>query len=175
MLLECDGCSFYWRSLQTRQSARKPAAGFDATKFKLFIGAEGTLGTLLLVTIRRAPVLPTTVAIVHFPDVKRATEAVIDIINRSVGICRLSLPHQAARSPQDPECVELCDSEFMRSINLCGASQRKYPEQGSLFFKFQRPTSASIAETARIIKEIVQNHSGTDYQLARTEKEVLDL
>ncbi|KAG1891666.1 uncharacterized protein F5891DRAFT_1211130 [Suillus fuscotomentosus] len=166
--------------IKTRQSARKSAAGFDATKFKLFIGAEGTLGiitevTLLLVTIRRAPVLPTTVAIVYFPDVKRATEAVIDVINGSVGICRLSLPHQAARSPQDPECVELCDSEFMRSINLCGASQRKYPEQGSLFFKFQRPTSASIAETARIVKEIVQKHGGTDYQLARTEKEVLDL
>ncbi|KAG1762112.1 hypothetical protein EDD22DRAFT_953375 [Suillus occidentalis] len=162
--------------IKTCQSAWKSAAGFDAAKFKLFIGAGGTPGIITEVTIRQAPVLPTTVAIVHFPDVKRATEAVIiDAINCSVGICRLSLPHQAARSPQDPECIELCDSEFMRSINLCGASQRKYPEQGSLFFKFQRPMSASIAETAKIVKEIVQKHGGTDYQLVCTEKEVLDL
>lgn len=143
--------------IKTRQRARKSAAGFDTTK--LFIGAEGTLGIITEVTIRLAPVLPTTVAIVHFPDVKRATEAVIDVMNRGVGI----------------QCVELCDSEFMRSINLYGASQRKYPEQDSLFFKFQGPTSASIAETAKIVKEIVQKHGGTGYQLARTEKEALDL
>jgi D-lactate dehydrogenase (cytochrome) len=97
------------------------------------------------------------------------------VMNRGVGIRRLSLPHQAARSPQDLECVELCDSEFMRSINLYGVSQRKYPEQDSLFFKFQGPTSASIAETAKIVKEIVQKHGGTGYQLARTEQEALDL
>ncbi|KAG1770832.1 hypothetical protein EV702DRAFT_977847 [Suillus placidus] len=137
--------------IKTRQSPRKSAAGFYITK--LFIGAEGTLGIITEVTIRRAPVLPTTVAIVHFPDVKRATEAIIDVINRSVGT----------------QCIELCDSEFMRSINLCGASQRKCPEQDSLFFKFQGPTSA------KIIKEIAQKHGGTDYQLARTEKEALDL
>ena len=47
------------------------------------------------VTIRLAPVLPTTVAVAQFPNVKKATEAVIDIMNRGVGIrkclsCRLS-------------------------------------------------------------------------------------
>ncbi|KAG2108407.1 FAD-linked oxidase-like protein [Suillus discolor] len=143
--------------IKTRQRARKSAAGFDTTK--LFIGAEGTLGIITEVTIRLAPVLPTTVAVVHFPDVKRATEAVIDVMNRGVGI----------------QCVELCDSEFMRSINLFGASQRKYPEQDSLFFKFQGPTSASIAETAKIVKEIVQKHGGTGFELARSEKEAHDL
>jgi len=42
--------------------------------------------TSLQVTIRLTPALPTTVAIAHFPDVKRASEAVIDVINRGVGI-----------------------------------------------------------------------------------------
>ncbi|KAH7883039.1 hypothetical protein F5I97DRAFT_169398 [Phlebopus sp. FC_14] len=143
--------------IKTRQRARKSSAGFDVTK--LFIGAEGTLGIITEVTIRLAPVLPTTVAVVQFPDVKRATEAVIDVMNRGVGI----------------QCVELCDSEFMRSTNLYRASERKYPEKDSLFFKFQGPTPASIAETAKIVEEIVTKHGGTGFELAKTEKEAKDL
>lgn len=38
------------------------------------------------VTIKLAPLLPTNVAVVHFPDVKKATEAVIEIMNQGVGI-----------------------------------------------------------------------------------------
>ena len=37
-------------------------------------------------TIRLAPVLPTTVAAVHFPDVQKATEAVHDVMRYGVGI-----------------------------------------------------------------------------------------
>ncbi|KAF8843456.1 hypothetical protein BDN67DRAFT_897080 [Paxillus ammoniavirescens] len=143
--------------IKTRQRARKSSAGFDVTK--LFIGAEGTLGIITEVTIRLAPVLPTTVAVVQFPDVKKATEAVIDVMNRGVGI----------------QCVELCDSQFMRSTNLYGASQRTYPEVDSLFFKFQGPTPASLHETARIVNEVVKKHGGTGFELARSEKEARDL
>ena len=42
-------------------------------------------------TIRLAPVLPTNVAVVQFPDVHKATEAVIEIVNSGVGIRTLSL------------------------------------------------------------------------------------
>lgn len=41
---------------------------------------------LAVVTIRLAPVLPTTVALANFPDVKKATEAVAEILNQGVGI-----------------------------------------------------------------------------------------
>jgi len=44
------------------------------------------LPSSLQVTIRLAPVLPTTVAVVHFPDVQKATEAVADVMNTGVGI-----------------------------------------------------------------------------------------
>jgi len=39
-----------------------------------------------VVTIRLAPVLPTNVAVIHFPDVRSATAASIDVINRGAGI-----------------------------------------------------------------------------------------
>src|ERR1700722_7546370 len=61
--------------IKTRSRARKSAAGFDTTK--LFIGAEGTLGIVTEVTIRLAPVVPTTVATARFPDMRKASEAVI--------------------------------------------------------------------------------------------------
>lgn len=86
--------------IKTRRRSRKSSAGFDTTK--LFIGAEGTLGIIteglpsyiinesklyiLVVTIRLAPLLPTNVAVVQFPDVRKATEAVVEVMNQGVGI-----------------------------------------------------------------------------------------
>ena len=38
------------------------------------------------VTVRLAPLLKTDVAVAQFPDVRTATEAVKDILNKGVGI-----------------------------------------------------------------------------------------
>ncbi|RDB27372.1 D-lactate dehydrogenase [cytochrome], mitochondrial [Hypsizygus marmoreus] len=143
--------------IKTRRRSRKSSAGFDTTK--LFIGAEGTLGIITEVTIRLAPVLATTVAVVQFPDVRKATEAVIEVMNQGVGI----------------QCVELLDATFMAATNIYGASKRKYPEQDSLFFKFQGPTPASLDETANIVKRVVEGHGGTGFELAGSEEEAEDL
>ena len=70
--------------IKTRRRSRKSSAGFDTTK--LFVGAEGTLGIVTEVTIRLAPVIPTTVATARFPDVRKASEAVIEILNTGIGI-----------------------------------------------------------------------------------------
>ncbi|KAF7978658.1 hypothetical protein HWV62_45178 [Athelia sp. TMB] len=148
--------------IKTRRRARKSSAGFDTTK--LFIGAEGTLGIVTEVTIRLAPLLPTNVAVVQFPDVETATRASIDVMNRGVGILHYLT-----------ECVELCDDNFMRATNKYGQSQRKWPEKDSLFFKFQGPSQLALDETARIVKEVVEKHGGTGFSLAANAKEAADL
>ncbi|KAL0575139.1 D-lactate ferricytochrome c oxidoreductase [Marasmius crinis-equi] len=143
--------------IKTRRRSRKSSAGFDTTK--LFIGAEGTLGIVTEVTIRLTPVLPTTVAVVHFPDVRKATEAVIEVLNQGVGV----------------QCVELLDDVFMHAVNLYGQGARKWPELDSLFFKLQGHSQESLKESARVVKEVVERYGGTGFQLARDAKEAEDL
>ncbi|TDL17853.1 hypothetical protein BD410DRAFT_753866 [Rickenella mellea] len=143
--------------IKTRRRARKSSTGFDTTK--LFIGAEGTLGIVSEATIRLAPLLPTTVAVVQFPTVRHATEAVREVMNKGVGI----------------QCVELCDDVFMQATNKFGMSLRKWPEKDSLFFKFQGHSQESLQETARVVKSVVEKHGGTGFELARNEQEAEDL
>lgn len=73
------------------------------------------------------------------------------------------------------ECIELCDSAFMRSTNLYGSSlsshRTAWPELDSLFFKFQGPSRASLKETALVARQISEAHGGTGFTLARDEKE----
>jgi len=143
--------------IKTRRRARKSSAGFDTTK--LFIGAEGTLGIITEATIRLTPLLPTTVAVVQFPNVRKATEAANEVLRQGVGI----------------QCIELCDDEFMRSTNAYGVSARKWPEKDSLFIKFQGPTKRSLQESAEITRRISEKYGGTGFELARNDKEAADL
>ncbi|PFH45972.1 hypothetical protein AMATHDRAFT_70823 [Amanita thiersii Skay4041] len=143
--------------IKTRRRSRKSAAGFDATK--LFIGAEGTLGIVTEVTIRLTPLLPTTVAVAHFPNVYKATEAVIDVINKGVGI----------------QCVELLDDNLMRATNKYSSANRRWPEKDSLYFKFQGPSQESLKETAKVVKQVVEKHGGYGFTLARDDKEAASL
>ena len=45
----------------------------------------------ITVTLRLAPVLPTAVAIVSFPDVRKASDAVVELLNRGAGLRTLPL------------------------------------------------------------------------------------
>ncbi|KAJ3866721.1 FAD-linked oxidase-like protein [Lentinula novae-zelandiae] len=143
--------------IKTRRRSRKSSAGFDTTK--LFIGAEGTLGIITEVTIRLTPVLPTTVAVVHFPDVRQATEAVRDVMNKGVGI----------------QCVELLDDVFMHAVNNFGQSGRTWPVKDTLFFKLQGHNAASLTDTAKVVKEVAEKYGGFGFQLAKNDKEADDL
>ncbi|KAL1727194.1 FAD-linked oxidase-like protein [Schizophyllum commune] len=139
--------------IKTRRRSRKSAAGFDLTK--LFIGAEGTLGIVTEVTIRLAPVVPSTVAVVHFPDLRKATQAVIEVMNQGVGI----------------QCVELLDNLYIHAINEHGAGSHKWPEKDTLFFKFQGRTSAALQDTADTVKNVVEKYDGHGWTMAANERE----
>ena len=65
----------------------------------------------MTVTIRLAPLLPTNVAVVQFPDVRKATEAVIEIVNSGVGI----------RASDTTVFVPSLSSDIMRTIRMRGA------------------------------------------------------
>jgi len=142
--------------IKTRRRARKSSAGFDTTK--LFIGAEGTLGIVTEATLRLAPLLDTNVAVCQFPNVRDATEAVIEILNKGVSL----------------QCVELCDDDFMRATNVHGQSERKYPEKDSLYFKFQG-SQETIKHSAATVRSIAAKHGGTGFSLASSENEAADL
>ena len=62
-------------------------------------------------TIRLAPLLPTNVAVVQFPDVRKATEAVIEIVNSGVGI----------RASDTPILILSLLSDIMLTIRMRGA------------------------------------------------------
>ncbi|KAH7890441.1 FAD-linked oxidase-like protein [Phlebopus sp. FC_14] len=138
--------------IKTRQRARKSSAGFDLTK--LFIGAEGTLGIVTEATLRLAPVLPTRVAVVQFPDTRRATAAVCDLLNRGTAI----------------QCVEIIDELSIRVLNAFGASGKTWPEKATLFFKFQGSADA-IRETSQVVESTISKHGATDYRLAADEQD----
>ncbi|KAF8170891.1 FAD-linked oxidase-like protein [Mycena galopus ATCC 62051] len=145
--------------IKTRRRSRKSSAGFDTTK--LFIGAEGTLGIITEVTLRLAPLLPTTVASVQFPDVKAAVEASIQILRSGIA--------------SSIQCVELVDDTFMAATNKYGASQHQYAESDGLFFKFQGHSPAALAETARVVKDICGKHGGSGFRLAKSDEEAHDI
>lgn len=142
--------------IKTRQRARKSSAGFDVTK--LFIGAEGTLGIITEATLRLAPVLPSTVAVAQFPDIRHATNAVCDILNHGAAL----------------QCVEIIDELTIKVLNQYGTSARKWPEKVTLFFKFQGSDDA-IQETSRYVESAITKHGATDYQLASNEQESEDI
>ncbi|KAG1874990.1 FAD-linked oxidase-like protein [Suillus subluteus] len=142
--------------IKTRQRARKSSVGFDVTK--LFIGAEGTLGIITEATLRLAPVLPSTVAVAQFPDIRHATDAVCDVLNHGAAL----------------QCVEIIDELTIKALNQFGTSARKWPEKVTLFFKFQGSDDV-IQETSRHVESAVAKHGATDYQLASNKQESEDI
>jgi D-lactate dehydrogenase (cytochrome) len=157
--------------IKTRRRSRKSSAGFDTTK--LFIGAEGTLGIVTEMTIRLAPVVPTTVATVRFPNMRKASEAVIEILNTGIGI-RALFPSSQLFS-QTPnvyiECIELVDAAFMRATMTAGNPARQYDIADHLFFKLQGATPGALSESLEVVKKTVKKHGGDNFWPARTQEE----
>lgn len=116
--------------IQTSQRARKSAAGYDLTS--LFVGAEGTLGVIIELTVRLHS-LPESIMAgsCSFPSIEAAVRVVVQTIQYGLPIAR----------------VELMDPLCMRAFNAY--SGLGLPEEPSLFVEFHG-TEAGVREQAEI-------------------------
>ncbi|KAG8792120.1 hypothetical protein FRC17_008644, partial [Serendipita sp. 399] len=143
--------------IKSRRRAHKSSAGFDLTQ--LYIGSEGTLGIVTEVTIRLAPLLPSTVAVVHFPNVENACSAVDSLLKSEYGM--------------HIQCVELADSTFMEALNhslSSPGSTTNYPVSDSLFIKLQGDI-ITLRDACLVTNRIMEQHGSTRIRFANGDDE----
>ncbi|MCD6675020.1 MAG: FAD-binding protein [Burkholderiaceae bacterium] len=132
--------------VRTARRAKKSSAGYDLTR--LFVGSEGTLGIITEVTVRLYPVPEAmSAAVVNFPSLASAVDAVIQTIQLGVPVAR---------------CEYLCENTI-RAINA--HSHTTLREAPTLFFEFHG-TEASVQEQAALVQQIAHDHGGQDFDWA---------
>ncbi|WP_144300176.1 FAD-binding oxidoreductase [Elioraea rosea] len=134
------------RLIRTARRARKSASGYDLTR--LFVGAEGTLGVIVSVTLRLHGV-PERIAsaVCSFPDMKAAVSTVIDTIQAQVPLAR----------------IELLDEVQMDACNRY--SKLSYPVAPTLFLEFHG-TDAAVEEQIATVGAIADHHGGGSFAFA---------
>lgn len=137
--------------VRTARRARKSSAGYNLTQ--LFAGSEGTLGIITEVTVKLHP-QPEAVAaaVVHFPDVRSAVEAVIQAIQVGVPLAR----------------AELLDALTIRAINA--HSRLTLAPRPTLFLEFCGST-AQVGEQAEVVAAITAEHGGGAFEWATRPEE----
>jgi len=132
------------RVIRTSRRARKSSAGYDLTH--LFVGSEGTLGVITEITLRLFGI-PEAIAaaVVSFPDLESAVNAVILTIQSGIPIAR----------------IELLDEVQMDAVNR--HSKLDYPVQPTLFLEFHG-SEASVAEQTEAVQRIAGDFGGAGFQ-----------
>lgn len=131
--------------------ARKSAAGYDLVR--LFCGSEGTLGIITEATLRIHG-RPETVGsgICHFPDLRSAVEAVIELLQLNAPLAR----------------IEFLDEVQVRACNRY--SKLDLPEKPTLFIEFNG-TPAAVTEQFERARESVLSHGGEGLEWAFDEEQ----
>jgi D-lactate dehydrogenase (cytochrome) len=126
--------------VRTGSRAKKSVAGYDLTS--LFVGSEGTLGVVTEATLRLSP-LPeeVAVAVVPFPSVRAASDAVAAVVRAGVQV----------------GAVELLDAPMIAAVN--SQSGFSYPATPHLFFKFTGSHAKVVDDSARV-ERLVRLHGG---------------
>jgi D-lactate dehydrogenase (cytochrome) len=139
--------------IKTRRRPRKTSAGYNLTG--MFVGSEGTLGIVTEITLKLAPTPDEMrVGVVTFPTIRDAASAAMQVTRRSVPV----------------QAMEIMDEVQMNVINRAGGTGRVWKEQPTLFFKFSG-TTAQVADSIRVTKEIVQKNKSTSFEFAKNEQE----
>ena len=134
------------RLIRTGTRARKSAAGYDLTA--LFVGAEGTLGIITELTLQLHGIPEAiSAAIVSFPDMGAAVEAVMLTIQSGVPVAR----------------IEFLDSESVKAVNA--HSGLDLEESPLLLLEFHGSPRA-VAEDAGRFGEIARELGGRGFRAA---------
>ncbi|OKL63036.1 hypothetical protein UA08_01931 [Talaromyces atroroseus] len=145
------------RVIKTRRRPRKTSAGYNLTG--MFVGSEGTLGIVTEVTLKLAPIPDLMrVGVATFPTVRDAAAAAMQVIHRSVPV----------------QAVEIMDEIQMNVINRAGGTGRTWKEEPTLFFKFSG-TTAQVADSIQVTKNIAQSNKSTSFEFAKDEHEAHSL
>src|SRR5271170_5017172 len=133
------------RIIKTGSRARKSAAGYDLTH--LFVGAQGTLGVIVEITLRLHP-LPEAVgaASCTFESIRGAVETAIETIQLGVPVARMELMDEAQ--------VDACNKY----------SKTSFPVAPTLFFEFHGDSERSVNDQAETVRQIAEEHSGRGFR-----------
>jgi len=139
------------RVIRTGGRARKSAAGYDLTR--LFVGAEGTLGILVELTLRLYAIPEgMSAAVCAFPTVGAAVESVIEAIQCGIPVAR----------------VELLDTLTVSAVNRY--SKLGLTEAPTLWYEFHG-TERGVEEQATQMQAIARSHGGLDFAWATRPEE----
>jgi D-lactate dehydrogenase (cytochrome) len=126
------------RVIRTASRARKSSAGYDLTR--LFVGSEGTLGVFTGVTVRlHGTPAAISAAMCSFPNVEAAVNTIMQTIQAGVPMARM----------------ELADAIRMEAIIRYSV----------LWMEFHG-TENSVAEQAKMVQTIADDHGGTHFSWA---------
>jgi len=138
--------------ISTGSRARKSAAGYDLTR--LFVGAEGTLGLIVELTLRLAPRPETVLAVVTvFPSIAAAAEATIATIQSGIAAAR----------------IELLDPLMLQTVNA--QSGTDLPADGPALFVEIVGTAKAAQEHLALFQDIADAHGGRSMAAAGSEDE----
>jgi D-lactate dehydrogenase (cytochrome) len=140
------------RVIHTGSRARKSSSGYDLTR--LFVGSEGTLGVITEVTLRLYG-RPEAVsgAVCPFKSMEGAANTVITTIQLGIPVAR----------------IEIIDELQLDLVNRY--SKTSYPLAPTLFFEFHGTSVDAVAEHARLVQDIANEHGALGFRWASTLEE----
>ena len=144
------------RVIHTGCRAPKSSAGFDLTR--IFVGSEGTLGIVTEATLKLTGI-PShyLAAIIRFPDLEKASEAVAVLIGAGLGPAALEL--------LPPGLIRLMNNE--KGLGL--------PEVPSLFCEFHGISEGALKETAQLAGKLCEDCGAVSFDYATEEAARKDL